>query len=800
MNNIELLSPVGDFECLKAAVQNGANAVYLGATNFSARSSAKNFDLQELKNAIDYAHLRNVKVHLALNTLIKDDEFNTALELASNAYELGIDAIIVQDFGLANFLINKLPNLPIHASTQMSIHNLEGAKYAEKLGFSRIVLSRELSLSEIEFIKNNTNIELEVFIHGALCISYSGQCLLSSMIGGRSGNRGKCAQACRLPYKLVEESENSTSCINSGYILSPKDLCGLEFIPKLIDLGIASLKIEGRMKTPQYVATVTRIYRKYIDLALSGKNYVISQKDKKDLLQVFNRGGFSTGHLLDTPNRHLIFKDKPNNMGIYIGNVSHFNSNKGYINLNLNDTIAIGDTISFENEPSKYKISELLINNKNAEHASSGQTVKIGRMKGNIKIGDKIYKLESKTLSNIAKDSYSTENIKNKLICNLTFNENAPIIAEVYGPNNLHIAIKSDELVTSAKTAPITAERIITQFNKTSTFPFEFEKININLKDNLYVNISVLNDLRRKILERATQELSKIYERKPKKLELTHSTTEKSEKHKEKKISILLNILDENTNYSLLENVDNVYIPLKYFAYNQFSNIIKSISINYNTYIYMPTIIKANYRNLFTNNIDKALEKYNIKGFVISNMGTINFLDKYKDKYEFIGNYTLNIFNTQSMKNFNKLGIKQLCLSPELNKETIDNIISLSNLKTELIVYGRTPVMNLGYCLLGNSNKCYPECSAKCMTNSKFYLKDRLNLEFRVIPDNVQTINTIYNSKITSISSNDVNVDSVRIDVLDENILTINDIIKTVKEGNRSEGKDYTNGNFAREV
>ncbi len=301
MKYIELLSPVGDFECLKAAVQNGANAVYLGSSNFSARASATNFNLEELEKAINYATLRNVDVHLALNTLIKNNEFNSALELAKKAYELGVSAIIVQDIGLATYIHKCLPDLPIHASTQMSIHNLEGVLQAKKIGFSRVVLSRELNLNEIEFIRNNTDVELEVFIHGALCISYSGQCLLSSMIGGRSGNRGKCAQACRLPYELVKYSSNNTSTIDKGFLLSPRDLCGLEFIPNLINYGITSLKIEGRMKTPEYVATVTRIYRKYINMALNNEKYDIDDIDIKDLQQVFNRGGFSKGHFDTTP-------------------------------------------------------------------------------------------------------------------------------------------------------------------------------------------------------------------------------------------------------------------------------------------------------------------------------------------------------------------------------------------------------------------------------------------------------------------------------------------------------------------
>ena len=267
-----------------------------------------------------------------------------------------------------------------------------------------------------------------------------------------------------------------------------------------------------------------------------------------------------------------------------------------------------------------------------------------------------------------------------------------------------------------------------------------------------------------------------------------------------KKISLLLNILDVNTNYSELEDVDNVYIPLKYFANPNYANILKNISNSFHTYIYMPTIIKGNYRNLFANNINLALDMYNIKGFVVSNIGTINMLEDYKKDYEFIGNYTLNVFNDVAINEYSKLSLHTITLSPELNKNDILEICDTSSLSKELIVYGNIPVMTMGYCLLGKANKCYPDCKALCKTDAKFTLKDRLGLNFRVLPDNIQTITTIYNSKTTSISHKDLNVDSVRIDILDENILEINNIIKNVKSGDRLEGKDYTNGNFVRDV
>ena len=358
---VELLSPVGDFESLKAAVQNGADSVYFGGDTFSARAFAKNFSSDELKKVISYAKLRGVKTNLTLNTLIKDDEFPQAFALAKSAYENGIDAIIVQDLGLAMQLIRCFPDLPIHASTQMTVHNLNGALELQQLGFKRVVLSRELSANEIAYICKNSNIEIECFIHGALCISYSGQCLFSSILGGRSGNRGKCAGPCRLPFTLLEDN----TPIDSGYLLNTRDLCGLDFLPFLIKAGVSCFKIEGRMKSPEYVATVTRIYRKYIDLALSGKEYHIEEKDKKDLLQIFNRGMSSSGHLSNEPNTQLVYKENPSNMGLFLGIVQKYNSKKGYITLKLKEPISIGDSISLENEEGLYTISEMMQDSNN---------------------------------------------------------------------------------------------------------------------------------------------------------------------------------------------------------------------------------------------------------------------------------------------------------------------------------------------------------------------------------------------------------------------------------------------------
>ena len=485
---VELLSPVGDFECLKAAVQNGADSVYFGSSSFSARAFASNFDFEELQKAIDYAKLRGVKTNLTLNTLIKNNEFENAYNLAKKAYEFGIDAIIVQDLGLARTLIKDFPNLAIHASTQMSVHNLQGTLELQKLGFKRVVLARELSLEEIEYICNNSEVEIECFVHGALCISYSGQCLFSSMVGGRSGNRGKCAQPCRLPYTLVDKNDIE---LNKGYLLSTRDLCGLEYIPSLINAGVKCFKVEGRMKSPEYVATVTKIYRKYIDLANSNSEYIIDENDKKELMQVFNRGNFSSGHLNSEPNKNLIFDKKPNNMGLYLGNVENYNKNKGYIDLKLKENLSIGDTISLENETGTYTISELMQKNSNIKNANIGQFVTIGRMKGKIKNGDNIFKISSKELSSLALDSIKKENKKILLNCQIIVNRDKPLSITVTSSNNielyknLNIEYVTDIYPIDSINKPLNKETIIKQISKTTSSPFEFANINISLDENL---------------------------------------------------------------------------------------------------------------------------------------------------------------------------------------------------------------------------------------------------------------------------------------------------------------------------
>ena len=807
MKKIELLSPVGNMDCMRAAVQNGADAVYFGS-GFSARAFASNFDGDDLKCAIEYAKLRGVQTHLTLNTLIKNDEFENAFSVAKMAYNYGIDAIIVQDLGLANLLINSFPNIAIHASTQLTAHNLDGVLSLQDMGFRRVVLSRELTLEEIEYITKNSNVEIETFIHGALCISYSGQCLFSSMVGGRSGNRGKCAQPCRLPFSLIDEKNNK---LDSSYLLSTRDLCGLDFIPNLINAGVTSLKIEGRMKSPEYVATVTKIYRKYIDLAYSNEPYVVEDSDRKLLALAFNRGGFSNGHLSKDYNKNLVFKEKQNNCGLFLGTIEKYNAKKGLITFKCAENLHIGDSIATQNEQGSYKISELMLKNTNIKESKCGDVVTIGRMKGNIKPGDKLYKISDSIITSEIRSTFSenSENRKVKLICNSKFALNKPIELNIKSNSNidvykdLNINITSSKCPEQAKNSGLSKENIIKQFSKTNNTPYEFCEFNIELEDNLFLPNSVLNELKREVLSKVKAfAISNISRNLGNKNLLSRINSYTETSTSTLKIALLLNNLNLES-YDNLQKINKLYIPLKFFINKNYCDKIKFLSTKASLYIYLPTIMRNNYNKLFANNLENIITNFDIHGFVVSNISGLYIIKKLTEKYnknfEFISNYTLNVYNSYSAYELQKRGITTVTLSPELDKE---GLISLCNStsNSELIVYGNLPLMNMNYCLFGTSNKCYSNCKHTCNSNNKYYLNDRMNVNFRIIPDNIDTVTTIYNSKITSIASDDFNVSSLRIDILDESIDEINKIINTVKLRKKLEGKNYTNGNLQREI
>ncbi len=342
MKTVELLAPVGKIENAYAAIENGADALFVGGKLFNARQYADNFADDELESIVKYSKLRGIKIYVTVNILIKQSEIERLFHYLNYLSDLGIDAVISQDLAVVSLVKNYFPHLTLHASTQMTAHSLEDVLLLKSIGFKRVVLARELHLNEISAITKTCGVEIETFVHGALCFSYSGQCLMSSLIGGRSGNRGRCAQPCRMKYTLLEADHPIQ---DKSYLLSLKDMCTIEFLPKLIDAGIHSFKIEGRMKSPEYVASVVSVYRKYLDLAKSGSEYEVDPKDVEELKKIFNRGGFSKGYYFEHSGKHMITADSPKHIGVRAGTVTHFSPKNHRATILLEEDLNPGDGI-----------------------------------------------------------------------------------------------------------------------------------------------------------------------------------------------------------------------------------------------------------------------------------------------------------------------------------------------------------------------------------------------------------------------------------------------------------------------
>ena len=560
----ELLIPAGGIPQLIAAVENGADAVYLGGNAFNARINADNFDIESMEKAVDFCHLRGVKVYVTLNTLMRDNQLEPALNYAKNLYKIGVDAMIIQDLGLGQLIRETMPDFEMHLSTQGTIFGVGGANTAKSLGYSRVVLAREMSLEEIKNICEKSQIETEVFVHGALCFCFSGQCQLSRTFGGRSGNQGVCAQPCRLPYKLVGRNDTKEEKIplsdknpkdfrtdfEKKHHLSPKDLSLIDHLDELIKIGVNSLKVEGRLKSPEYVATVTRIYRKYIDEFCKNGSYNVSDADRKDLLQIFNRGNFTDAYLRGESDESLMAFEFPKNQGVYIGEVKSIKKIKSIYTLKISadatKQLSAGDVIEarFNNESGNLETESTLItyiehrkrNNKNKDFEKSthkqqsavyGEVV-VGDFSKPIPIGAKIYRVISKELSERAQESYKnlsmeagryvrTTGLNMKLYTN---SERIFLEGDIEAAPNCGIN-------QSMKIKPITVssaiqgelspreslDKIKNNIGKLGGTPFHLSKIEIESEIPMAIKISDINALRRELVAALEKEIISSYKR-----------------------------------------------------------------------------------------------------------------------------------------------------------------------------------------------------------------------------------------------------------------------------------------------
>ena len=677
IKKIELLSPVGDERGLKAAVNSGANGVYFGAKSFNAREyAAENFDDKAIENAIKFAKLRNVKVYITVNTLVYNDEIDKVISLIKNLTDMGADAIIVQDLGIIDIVRNNL-NIPMHASTQMSCNNTYSVKLLEKLGIERIVLARETSIENIKEIRKNTNIDLETFIHGALCVSFSGQCAYSYLHGGRSANRGACAQACRMEY----------SGGKTDYPLSAKDLMTIDIIPNLIESGINSFKIEGRAKRSEYVAITTSIYRKAIDFALQNKN-IETEKYKESLIKIFNRGGFSEGYYYNSKD---IFENyKPNHNGEFIGKITDYKKNKIYIK--ANKELNVYDGLSFgESGKIGMQISDLYKDNIRVKNGKGN--LSFSAVLKNINVGDKVYRTTDKSQMDEANIIIESDNFKHLLNLNCIIDYDKKIKFKINSNYNekLNLEYISDYLVEEAKNSETKESDIIKALSKTGGTVFKFENINIIINfEKPFIPVKVLNEARRSI------------------------------------INSLEKILIQNRKIDYDKNIKNIFKEkIEYPNTNLKVAIISDINHkvkDYDKIILFPKIYDTDIQKFFNEGLidgiilphitfDKDIEL--IKNIVSKDMivicNNLGQIEALLGKCIIWAGIGMNTINNNTVDFLYKLGVSTVISSIEAGKK-LKNTISIKR--------GFIPAMNFAFCPKSIAIGC-DKCKEKNIIDSK---------------------------------------------------------------------------------
>ena len=713
MKKIELLAPAGNMNALKASVMAGCDAVYLGGVNFGARAFSKNFDNDEIIEAINYCHLYGVKVYVTVNTLIYENEVDTFLEYIEFLHKNNVDAVIIQDFGMFDLVRKTFPNLEIHASTQMHIHNLDGTLLMEKLGMKRVVLARETSIDEIKYIKENSNIELEVFVHGALCISYSGQCLMSSLIGGRSGNRGACAGSCRLKYDVIDEDGNK---LNKGaYPLSTKDLNSLQFVSQLIDAGVSSLKIEGRMKSPEYVYMVVSLYRKAIDSYYENGHVNIDDDELLKLKKIFNRN-FTKGFLFNTNNNDLINGYRPNHMGVPVGKIVGYK--KGIANIKLNDNISIGSGLRVIGKKNDVGIivNDFYINNKLVKEASCGDIISI-KVNSDVFVGDTVVITMDKSLSddinNIISNSLRKVKINGKFYGHIGDKMSLTI-----SDGNNKVCVYGN-IVDKSMNRPVDKNMICDKLNKLGDTVYKFDNLEIDIDNDIFIPIKDINELRRDAVNRLNE--LRLYKCDFKKCDYYIDVPDFK---KERLITCLVN---NTNNYNKLDRrYDIIYCE----------DAIDS------TICKLPRVI---------HDYDSICQGENV---MIGEIGAFNKLSNV------CTDFSLNVVNSYTVAFLHSLGAHRITLSYELNNDQIKDIIDGYHKR-----YNKHPNLELIF-------SCYEEVMISKFSLNKYYNKEKLYLrdmfgnKYRVITKN--NLMYIYNYKKRDIYSDkyyDIGINSLRINL-----------------------------------
>ena len=834
---IEILAPAGSYDGMRAAMNAGCDAVYIGGSSFGARAYANNLTEDQLLQAIEEAHVRDKRLYLTVNTLLKEKELTSRLyDFLKIFYERGLDAVIVQDMGVLHFIHGNFPELPIHASTQMTLTMAQGANLLKEYGVTRLVTSRELSLQEIKTIRENTTLEIETFVHGALCYCYSGQCLMSSIIGGRSGNRGRCAQPCRMPYQFFSEQEK-LSAKQEKYLLSPKDINTIAIIPELVEAGIDSFKIEGRMKRPEYAAAVASLYRRYTDLYLEhGKEYYTEylgtedcRKEIQKLQDVYNRGGFSEGYSKNYHGKSMMSLYRPNHSGVAVGEVSAIRN--GEVTIILKEDLHAQDILEIryrEEEGYEFTVKDNHI-------AGETLTTYIGRRQkdkrdkreykleyqlesGNqsgpdkIRVGNEVFRTKNNRLLEQLATDYLTKDAKLGISGKLCAKIGEPLTLTVSWRGFSYTVQK--EKVQSAQKQPMTREKLLAPIEKTGDTLYYFDRLIIDMEENIFVPVAWLNEIRREALEGLKQSVLQSYVRSAavsSKVEREQTEgkeqPEAIEQPNHPRLSVLIQRLEQFEEVLRYAEIASVYAEYDGFASTELCKMADMANeMGKDFYVSLPQICRADIYEELSRELIKLIKRPAVTGFILKNLEEIALLKSLgieEEQKRLILNYNMYTYNKESKSLYQELGITDYTAPVELNYQELR---TLGIEDSDLIVYGYQPVMVSAQCLFESTKGC------RRQEQGNFgRLVDRLGKSFFVQANCRGCYNIIYNSQPLSLLKQEEDIrrlhpKGLRLDFTQEGKEEIKKVLAAYIDvfchGRKpsAELTDYTTGHFKRGI
>lgn len=768
----ELLLPAGDLQTAKRAIDHGADAVYVGLDRFSARAKAKNFSFDEMREVTNYAHERGAKIFCALNILLFNDELEDAIDAIVQLVGFGVDAFIVQDFGLATLLLSHFPEVEVHASTQMAVMNVSGAQAMEALGFDRVVLARETSMAMMKEIRKRSDIDLEVFVQGALCVSYSGLCYMSSLQGNRSGNRGQCAQPCRRRYALKERKDGEERLLTEAYLLSPKDLNLLESLPALMQVPVQSLKIEGRMKQPEYVALMTDIYREHIDRIADGESISREKmtQDQRNMAVIFNREGFTKAYFENVPGRSMMSLHTPKNTGIPLGTLVQIDSSR--CTVRLQESLHTGDGIALYDANLQPiwggyidHITDAAGNAGKAFTAGSIASFKHGiedeaRLRAVALVYKTFDKDLSKSLLKIRSLPISVSSAKGILhfyvtaVCDKNFVLDTLFENENGETQSYHWA--SDYVVERSRNGKSSKTVIEGALQKLANTAFRVGMIEINGQEDAFVPMSVVTKAKNAVVEHfdcllaSTEETpnAEVYDAKERKeacLALLDEIPPQIRIPHKPRITVQVRTL-EQVEAARAAGADELNILLQDTYRHDGLNdaAICDLAKQMPLLVSLPPLMKTLEEEHYYAERCRVLADAGIERFMISNIGQLKLLDDLGIEYT-ASDYQMNLTNDLTASALSQIGVSRQTISIEMDYARMQALSAIGTIPLELIVYGRLPAMHTRCCPMGNivgERECDHACSRPCVT--KDYMLEREGHRYDLASDqfcNVYVLN-----------------------------------------------------------